>query len=226
MNLLVLAEIKDAHAKMAGYTALLNYRYSNLCVKAEPASLLPVSVKSDLGIDNLEEVAAISSPDEYQLAVYPKHQQFLEPIIKGIFDVHPEFKMEMKVLESSGDEKIEYPLYTMPEVDKNRRDALNTAADSFYEEAKLRIDKVYTDFQLRLLDIAQKAKKEDIDEVKEELDKGYNEQKEAIAKIKEEKENEINEAYQRYLLNHRYGESNNEESNKDVTQTMLFGWEE
>ena len=202
MNILILTEIKDAHSKMSAYAALLNYRYMNLCVKAEAASLLAVTVETELGRDNLENVAFVSQPSEYQLAIYPKHKMFLENIIKGVFDVHPEFKMEMKSIDDKNGDELHYPLYTMPAVDKNRRDLLNAAAESFYQDAKTRIEKVNADFQVKLSDLASKIQKEDLDEVKKEYDDGYQQQQDAIAKLLQDKQNEIGEAYQRYLKDH------------------------
>ena len=222
MNILILAEIKDAHSKMGAYTALLNYRYMNLCVKAEAASLLPVTVETEVGRDNLEDVAFVSLASEDQLAVYPKHKMFLKNIIKGIFDVHPEFKMEMKSIQDKNGDDIHYPLYTMPPVNKDRRDILNTAVESFYQDAKARIEKVNADFQVKLGEIAPDMPAEDLDEVKKEFEKGYRQQKDAIAKLMEDKQDEIGEAYQRYLQDLPEDDWDDADNTPDfdVTQSM------
>lgn len=225
MNILILTEIKDAHSKMSAYAALLNYRYMNLCVKAEVASLLAITVETELGRDNLEDVAFVSQPSEYELAIYPKHKMFLENIVKGVFDVHPEFKMEMKLIEDKNGEELLYPLYTMPSVDKNRRDLLNAAAESFYQDTKTRIEKVNADFQVKLSDLSTKLQKEDLDEVEKEYDEGYQQQKDAIAKLLQDKQNEIGEAYQRYLMEHSDdGWPNNSEEEADDSSDQDSGY--
>ena len=44
MNFIYSTLINKTENKMAGYMALLDFRYQNLCVMAEPGSLLPVTV--------------------------------------------------------------------------------------------------------------------------------------------------------------------------------------
>jgi len=41
--------IRELDSKLGGYAALLNYRYLNLCVKAEPVALLPVVIEDKDG---------------------------------------------------------------------------------------------------------------------------------------------------------------------------------
>ena len=84
MNIIILAMIKEAQSKMSAYNALLGYRFMNMCVKAEVASLLPVTVSTDLAEQNLEEVAMVNQPNEYQLGVFPKNEMFFQNIVDGI----------------------------------------------------------------------------------------------------------------------------------------------
>ena len=62
----------EAQGKMNGYVALLALRYSNLCVKAEAASLLSVTITLDGQNMNIEDVADVALPDQNVLAVVPK----------------------------------------------------------------------------------------------------------------------------------------------------------
>ena len=96
MNNYISFETIDFAKKLKGYNMLFNYRMSNLCVKAEPTALMPVTVFVAGTEYNLEEVANILKPDDFSFDVYPKNQNNLQDIISGIFDVHPEFKMELK----------------------------------------------------------------------------------------------------------------------------------
>ena len=45
------------HEKLTGYVAMLNFRFLNMCIKAEPASLIPVKVNIEGSQKNLEQVA-------------------------------------------------------------------------------------------------------------------------------------------------------------------------
>ena len=58
--------IGEMESKLGGYAGLLNYRFMNLCVKAEPAALLPVVVISNDGeVLNLEKVARTRLATKY-----------------------------------------------------------------------------------------------------------------------------------------------------------------
>ena len=81
---------------MEGYTVLLSYRYMNLCVKAEIASVVPVGVIDEGTEFDIEEVADVAIANEYQMVVYPKYPELLRPIIAGIAEAHPEFKLSIK----------------------------------------------------------------------------------------------------------------------------------
>ena len=96
MNNYIALEIHDLANKLKGYNVLFNYRLSNLCVKAEPTALMPVTVLVADTEYNLEEVANIMRPDDFSFDVYPKNPNNLQEMINGIFDAHPEFKMELK----------------------------------------------------------------------------------------------------------------------------------
>ena len=134
MNVFITSQIESVEKKMAGYHALLSYRYSNLCIKADPASLLPVTLIMGSMEKNIEEVAEVAKPaDEYHLAVVPKMQDFIMEINQAVLDAHPEFKMELKPL-GDGNEHHRFLLYEMPEVDKNRYDFLNQAVDNLYDD--------------------------------------------------------------------------------------------
>ena len=154
--------------------SLLNYRFINLCVKADVASLLAVTVTADKEY-NIEDVAQIATPDDYKLDVYPKVNDYLQPIIEGIFEIHPEFKMEIQQVEYSEDPKDKHLLYTMPEVNKDRYDLLTNTAKAFYEECKLEIDKECALHTTALPELAGKMSVEDIEEIKEVLEHTINE---------------------------------------------------
>jgi hypothetical protein len=220
MNIYVTSAIAGLKEKLSAYVSLLNYRYINLCVKADVASLLPVTVIADKEY-NLEDVAQIATPDDYQLDVYPKQIDYLQPIIEGIFDVHPEFKMEIQQVEYSEDKRDKHLLYTMPEVNKERYDLLTSTAKVFYEECNMEIDKECALHTASLPELAGKMPIEDIQEIEDVLEHTINEYHDKTKELRQEKLIEIEEAYQRYLANKEGNEWSDDEI--DFTKCMRLG---
>ena len=219
MNIYVASAIAGLKEKLNAYVSLMNYRFINLCVKAEVGSLLPVTVITDKEC-NLEDVAQIATPDEYHLDVYPNMSDYLQPIIDGIFDVHPEFKMEIQQVEYSDDKKDKHLLYTMPEVNKERYDLLTSTAKVFYEECNLEIDKECALHTAGLPELAGKMPVEDIDEIKEVLEHTIGEFHDKTQELYEAKVGQIEEAYMRYLeKDAEVDESSNE---MDYSKGMRF----
>lgn len=203
MRTALISEVNDVKGRMGGYFALMNYKFCNLCTKAEPASLLPVDIYIDATRMDMEQVAIVGSPREDQLSIIPKDEHYLEPIIRGVFDAHPEFKLEIKYIsEDLKREDERYLLYTMPEVNKDRRDLLTNAVKSLYEETSARIKVVFTKDKVNLIQGVQGLPVEEIKELEEALDEAYDQNKGMVDQAYELKRKEIEDAYERYLEDH------------------------
>ena len=194
MNNYVITEIDDAQKKMSAYVTLLSYRYMNLCVKAELGALMPVNVYIGDDSYNIEDVANIYSPDDFQFAVYPKNENNQQAIIQGVYEAHPEFKMEMKHDGGS------YILYTMPVVDENRHDLLQNAIKGLYEECCGRIDAIHAEFKARMLENLTKVgvSETETDEALQALDDLRQKSMDMADQQLDQKQNEIDEALARY----------------------------
>ena len=201
MNNYVISEIDSAQKKMGAYVALLNYRYMNLCVKAELGALMPVTVFVGNEPHNIEEVANINSPDEYQFGIYPINENNLQDIIHGIYEAHPEFKMELKNNDGNdGGSPAPYLLYTMPDVDKNRHDFLENAIKGLHEECCTRLDAIRLEYKVRLVENLQKISQADTDEALKALDDVHRQSLEMADGQLYQKQTEIDEALSRYEL--------------------------
>jgi ribosome recycling factor len=222
MNNYISFETIDFAKKLKGYNMLFNYRMSNLCVKAEPTALMPVTVFVAGTEYNLEEVANILKPDDFSFDVYPKNQNNLQDIISGIFDVHPEFKMELKTdkAENEGGADTQHVFYTMPPVDKDRRKLLNETTKTFHKECKVNLDVTYAELQARLVEPFAKMSPLDIDEARKGFKKVYDKAREECDKMLQLKLNEIEEGYQRYLTeyNDRYAEPETDDHEMEVSE--------
>ena len=222
MNNYISFETIDFAKKLKGYNMLFNYRMSNLCVKAEPTALMPVTVFVAGTEYNLEEVANILKPDDFSFDVYPKNQNNLQDIISGIFDVHPEFKMELKTdkAENEGGADTQHVFYTMPPVDKDRRKLLNETTKTFHKECMVNLDVTYADLQARLVEPFAKMSPLDIDEARKGFKKVYDDARDECDKMLQLKLNEIEEGYQRYLTeyNDRYAEPETDDHEMEVSE--------
>lgn len=192
------AQLKDFTEKARGYNMMFNYRMMNLCVKAEPGALVPVIVTVGGKDYNLEEVAQIRRPDDYVFEIRANNSDYLQNIIDGIMDVHPEFVFEMKTEKDIEDKDVNYAQYTMPEVDKDRYDLLSETTKAFYNECLVSIDAVYAQKKAKLAEVAVHAPAEDVQQIKDELDEYYNNAKDEAQKMRDMKLQEIEEAYLHY----------------------------
>jgi ribosome recycling factor len=219
MNFIYSTLINKTENKMAGYMALLDFRYQNLCVMAEPGSLLPVTVIFGSEEKNIEDVADVAQPDDYHLAVIPKSPITINQIAQSIMKAHPEFKMKIQQMEVLGDKK-DYLEYEMPEVDKDRRDFLNQTVKSLHDEAKVRIDEIYVEAQQGFAEYLEKSP-EDLDEVNKAIDKAHDDYIIKIRDLRDKKLEEVEEGYQRYLQHaQEEAEAQAEDPGYDVTKGM------
>jgi hypothetical protein len=242
MKQVIIAQITDVQEKLDAYLMLLRFKYMNLCVKAEIGSLMPVTVRDYSRTYDLEEVAGVGLPDDFHFVVYPKNPGQLQAIIEGIFEAHPEFKMDIKVGEmeysdgsddktefegiesiladknSTGDDDADsrYLLYTMPDVDKDRRDFLNTTAKSLHKQCIAHMDLLYAQRAPFLVNMLQDAQAEEIDKAKNTLKENYEGHKRQADEMLQAKLDEIEEGYQHYLI----GSENEAEVNINSGQSL------
>ena len=194
--------------KLSGYVAQLNYRFMNLCVKAEPMSLLSARFNIQGEEKQIEDVAQVSKKGDYQFMAIPNFEDDMAPLAVGIALKHPEFKQEygeetVNVVDEQGDPqsvKVKYLLLTMPEVDDNRYDALKTAVDAAYNQCKAQMEAVTERAEPEIALLLEGEDQLDIDRVKaavERLKKSYNDQRE---KLYDEKMKEIEEGHENWLI--------------------------
>lgn len=217
MNDYVTTEITDFSQKENGYLALFVVRLSNLCVKADAQAMLSVTVSLSQSDYNFEDVADATKPNDYTFDVTPKNENNLTAIVKGVLDMHPEFKFKVMEKEYYDNSKEKHIIFTMPDVDKDRRDLLTEIAKTFYKECLAKLEVTYTK---RLADTVQLFLHvpEDADDAKKSFKKTYNDAKENAEKLLNAKLDEIEEGYQRYLQ----GKDNEWENDyKEVTDFSL-----
>ena len=211
--------------KLTGHAGLLNYRYMNLCIKAEPVALLSLTVTDIEGnVYNIEEVADTMMRDEFSFEFVPRDMEMLPFIQKGIAEAHPEFKQE--VIKPEGEDHFFYPntpeydqerhiVCTMPEVDDNRYDTLKEAVKTLYDERMVEIDKVKADYTKQLSDRSGDLPKDETDEAMNKLEELANQYSETCKTYRDNKEQEIEESHQKWLVNQAEERLNRLHGNKE-----------
>ena len=215
MDNYIIAEINEFSQKENGYLALFCVRLGNFCVKADPQAMLSATIHLESAEYNFEDVADATRPNDYTFDVTPKNENNLSAIIQGVAEVHPEFKVSVKIKEYDEGFEERHIIYTMPEVNKERRDLLNEVCKTFHKECVAKLDWAYGK---RLADTAQllaRLSAQEADNVKKVFEKTYHDAKENAEKLLNAKLQEIEEGYQRYLA----GKDNTwENSYKDDTE--------
>ena len=211
MNKEIQKLLGEAKSKMNGYVALLSFRYSNLCVKADPVALLPVLVIIDGEEKNIEEVAEVSIPKDDVLAVMPKDSELLFDIGKGVKKAHPEFKMDLVRKEGCDDEDDKYLTFTMPEVNKDRHDVLEEGVDGLHDQCKARVNLVLDQYGVKIAKYMAGADAESIDYVKDQLKGLHKFFDDLMEKLTKGKKQEIEDAYQLYLAEQQQKEQEAQE---------------
>ena len=186
--------------------AQFSYRLMNLCVKAEPVSLLSVEAMIEGESQKLEKCAQIGKEDDYSFQIFPNYDGDIPALAQAIFMDHPEFKQEMKTMQVniSTDEDnpdmqdVHYIQVTMPEVDDNRYDVLKNGVNAFYEENKAQMEAVSAKFDAKLATLLDGESEEDVKKVKkarEKQTKTWNEHRDTIYN---DKLKEIEDAHQKW----------------------------
>ena len=197
--------IKEMEGKLSGYCALLNYRYMNLCVKAEPVALLSVELEDENGERRkLEEMADAMLANKYQFEIVPKKSRELFLICKGFKEAHPEFKQEIVTPEENfkfhadqDDEK--HIIYTVPEVNQDRHDFLMDAVKTLHDECKVQLEKVNVTYPPKLAPKLIGLPEEEIEEAKKKLEETQQNYLKMCDDFLAKKQQEIEDAYKHYL---------------------------
>ena len=225
MNSFTTSEIKAFEKKLSSYQYLLTFRYSNLCVKADPISLLPVSITVGNREQNIEDVAQVVQMDDFRLVVVPKQMDVLRDVQEGIFEAHPEFKMSIEQMEKN-EPNSRFVLCEMPPVDKPRYDLLTEATKNLYEECKARMDAVLLEEKRIFVELLAEDP-ESLQKVVDQINEKHNNAINDIMDLRDKKLEEIEEAYAKYLEDHPQEDVNkSQQSDIDVTQSMHLGEEE
>ena len=218
MKRAIINQLGQLSEQLKGYVGALNYRYLNLCVKAEEASLLPIQVPIEGEPKNLEDVAYAGkrNGDDYSIYVIPKIQDDMRDIADAVRSYHPEFIQEIQKetvdpQDGSGEQEVQLLRLKMPEVNDDRYDLLKQGANTFYDMCKADMEKARMEADMQFAALGIDEKPEDMDKVK----KGVDETNEMWTKkrdqLHDEKLKEIEDAHNDWLANKQAADQKKQE---------------
>lgn len=202
--------LSDLHGRLLGYFSMMSYGYCQLCVKADPSSILGFEEDENgrtYRIEDLAEVGIHEEPEnEDKLDLYPKDPANLAMLARGMMRIHPEFKQSLEKYTGTPDDddsiESKYLRLTMPEVNDDRRDVINTAIDGLDTECKLKFDAMKAKYLAKITKELINSDPKDLDEAKEKIDELVDEANQMREKMTSDKKKEVEDAYQRYLSKH------------------------
>lgn len=228
MNKQVSNKLAELKSKLGGYVMLMQYRYMNICVKAEPISMLSISVDIDGTSRSIEDVALIvmDQEDEKKMKVIAKDMEDIPQIGKGILFTHPEFKQEVKELLMDGQESKDVPLdqkmfyieLTMPEMDKKRHEDMTKLIKTLHGECSTKMEATH---KLIAAEVAAMlltgGTPEEAEEAAKAMDDVYNWHKDLMEKYTQAKTDEIDNAFANNQSKEKEEDNDND---NNITQSM------
>ena len=207
MRRAIINEFEDLAEALSSYCTIFSYRLSNLCVKAEEASLLEVSIMVEGQVQNLEKCAIIAKDGDYDFMIFPKYDEDMMLIGKSILSVHPEFKqrvdtMKVEKVDNEGnptEADAHYIRVTMPEVNDDRYDVLKDGVDVAYKACKTQMESANSKADMQLGKLTIGESEENIELIKQERDKLNEQWNNQRDKLYEQKLKQIEEAHQKWL---------------------------
>lgn len=235
MRRATIAEYDRLADKLTNLVAMMDYKFKNICVKAEEVSLLPITARIEGEDKKLEECATIAKEDDYHFMIFPKYDEDMQDVAVGIARAHPEFLQERKsmpvtVHDRDGKERdidANYILLTMPVVDDDRYDVLKQAVDVEYNLCKEQMEGANFVAQGKFATLSTSETKEDLDILKEELDKLNDEWNGKRDDIYNAKLQEIEDAHNKWLAEKSETDQRQQEEDAargdEVTYSMRMG---
>ncbi len=133
-NIAIIAVIADLKAKLTAHAAVYEYNLANLCIKTHPYQLIHLTVAYAGQPVNLEEVCYPIQEDEKHFDFVVPDKRAIEGITFNVIKMYPLLKLDVIMEKEEGD--ANHIMVWMPEMTKERRDAMHQAVKLRYEQIK------------------------------------------------------------------------------------------
>ena len=218
MKRAIINQLGQLSEQLKAYVGALNYRYLNLCVKAEEASLLPIQVPIEGEPKNLEDVAYAGkrNGDDYSIYVIPKIQDDMRDIADAVRSYHPEFIQEIQKetvdpQDGSGEQEVQLLRLKMPEVNDDRYDLLKQGVDTFYNMCKAEMEQAKMEADIQFATLSVDESPEDIDKLKKGVDETNDMWVKKRDQLRDDKLKEIEDAHNDWLANKQAADQKKQE---------------
>lgn len=218
MKRAIINQLGQLSEQLKGYVGALNYRYLNLCVKAEEVSLLPIQVPIEDELKNLEDVAYAGkrTGDDYSLYIVPKIQDDMRDIQQAVMKFHPEFiqevqKEKVNAGEDGGEQEVQLLRLKMPEVNDDRYDLLKQGVDTFYNMCKAEMEQAKMEADIQFATLSVDESPEDIDKLKKGVDETNDMWVKKRDQLRDDKLKEIEDAHNDWLANKQAADQKKQE---------------
>lgn len=200
-------ELNELYTKLSNLSGMFGYQLQNLCVKAEPVSLLTIEVNVEGENQKLEDCTTVAQNDEYSFMIVPHYEDDIPALEQGILKAHPEFKLKKKTMtvdsmDLKGNPKeveVPYILATMPDVTDERYDILNESVKLLYDNCKAKMEAAILKSDTKLAGLLVGESKDTVDEVTDAIDMIKKEWNDKREQTRDDKLKEIEDAYQKWL---------------------------
>lgn len=200
-------EFDELSEKLSNLYLVFGYQLKNLCVKAEPVSLLTIEVNVEGENQKLEDCTTIGQNDDYSFTIVPHYEDDIPALEQGISKAHPEFKLKQKTMKidskdmngNSKEVELPYILATMPDVTDERYDILNEGVKLLYENCKVKMEAAILKSDAKFAELLLGENKDTVDEVTDAIDMIKKEWNDKRDQTRDDKLKEIEEAYQKWL---------------------------
>ena len=218
MKRAIINQLGQLSEQLKAYVGALNYRYLNLCVKAEEVSLLPIQVPIEDEFKNLEDVAYAGkrTGDDYSLYIVPKIQDDMRDIQQAVMKFHPEFiqevqKEKVNAGEDGGEQEVQLLRLKMPEVNDDRYDLLKQGVDTFYNMCKAEMEQAKMEADIQFATLSVDESPEDIDKLKKGVDETNDMWVKKRDQLRDDKLKEIEDAHNDWLANKQAADQKKQE---------------
>ena len=203
----IVNEFEILSDKLWNQNAVFSFQLKNLCVKADPVSLLDMKVLINGEFQELEKCTTIGRKDEFTFAIAPHYGEDMPALMRAIFKAHPEFKQEISKMTvktkdlkgNSKDQEVPYILVTMPEVNDDRYDLLIDGVNLCYDKCKALMEAAVAKSEAKFAQLLIGEGDDARDELKDSIDLLKDEWFKKRDQTRDEKLQEIEDAYKKWL---------------------------
>ncbi|MGM9699498.1 MAG: hypothetical protein ACI3Y0_12795 [Prevotella sp.] len=198
--------IAKAQERLLGYIGQMSYEYAQLCIKADPSSLLGFEEVINGKTMRMEDLARVvvhdAEDDNDKIDIYPNDPSFIACIMGGMMSIHPEMQFTLEKYEEAEEDddnpELKYLRLTMPKVNDDRRKLLLAAIDAIDEQCKVNHEKMKVKYAAELTTATLTEKASDADEAKKLFEQLFDNYKRMRERMTEEQKENVKKAFLRY----------------------------